>query len=275
MRGVRETQAFKTFLPHPPHPPHPPPPPTPFPAGSRLLLLHLYGGIGGNKPEFAPMGIFFGHFAFGLATVVQEPLTEELRFEIEYRQVYTHNTDGFIAGTNDWTRFTGDRQFGWLGSRPISEILVKFPPLTEDYDFDGDQFSPLSLLIRELDVMAARYRIGDGTGTTFVSPINSCVQDSSQALYAALQRMLAQIKLNPLIMKWLREHPDDEQTHRFQQFADLVSTLESALTPFGIVRSDWQDSRPRLADLRLKRRCKPFSIAWQAGDRSCPGLPMM
>ncbi len=214
--------------------------------GDRGLLMHLYGGIGGKKAEFSPLGIFFGHFAFGIAKVVRDALTHQLRFEIEYRQIYTHNTDGIIAGTLAWQRYLGDRQWGWLGSRPTCDIIVKFTPLTEDYDFDGIKFSPLSYVIQELDVMAARYRVGDGTGTTFVSPINSCVQDSSQALYTALRRMTAQFELNPLIVKWLREHPDHEQTQRFIQLGNLLGSLENYLTPMGKVRSDWRYNQPTL-----------------------------
>ncbi len=214
-----------------------------YQVGDRLLLMHVYGGIGGTKAEFSPLGIFFGHFAYGVARVVHEPLADELQFDIEYRQIYTHNTDGIIAGTLHWTKYMGDRQVGWLGTRPVSDILVKFPPLTEDYDFDGVLFSPFSTLIQELDVMAARYRIGDGTGTTFVSPVNSCVQDASQALYMSLKRIVAQIELNPLIVKWLRDHPGHSQTQRFMQLASLVKTLESTLTPLGFVRSDWEQSK--------------------------------
>lgn len=210
------------------------------------MLLHLYGGIGGEKAEFSPMGIFFGHFAFGLAQVVRDELTEELRFEMEYRQVYTHNIDGIISGRNAWGRFMGDRQWGWLGVRPTSDILVSFPPLTQDYDFAGVKFSPLKDVIDELAVMSARYRIGDGTGTTFVSPVNSCIQDSSQALYSAIRRMMAKIEINPLIVKWLRENPDHEQAHRFRQLNSFVQSVEDALTPLGIVRSDWQDNSPNL-----------------------------
>ncbi|MEL6931244.1 MAG: hypothetical protein AAFO95_21880, partial [Cyanobacteria bacterium J06600_6] len=44
--------------------------------GDRLLVLHTYGGIGGEKKELAPLGIFFGHFSFGLARVVREPITQ-------------------------------------------------------------------------------------------------------------------------------------------------------------------------------------------------------
>lgn len=209
-------------------------------AGDRALLLELYGGVGGNQKEFAPFGLYFGHFSFGVAHVIREPLTDRLRFEIEYRQIFTHSPEGVIAGSNHWTRFMGDRQFGRIGFRPVSDILIKFPPFTHDYDFDGVTFSPMTRLIRELDVMAARYRIGDGTGTTFVSPINSCVQDSVQALLNALNRLLAEFELNPLMLKWLREHPDHEQTQRFLLLQDLLRSLDANLNPLWFTRSDWR-----------------------------------
>jgi predicted Abi (CAAX) family protease len=98
----------------------------------------------------------------------------------------------------------------------------------------------MNRLIRELDVMAARYRIGDGTGTTSVSPVNSCVQDSTQALLTALNRLVAEFELNPLMLKWLREHPDHDQTRRFLLLMDLLKSLESNLQPLGFTRSDWR-----------------------------------
>lgn len=220
--------------------------------GDRALMMHLYGGIGGNKAEFASMGIYFGHFAFGIAQVKRDPLTDELRFIMEYRQIYTNNTDGIISGANAWEHYGGDRQWGWLGVRPLCETLIKFSPLNEDYDFDGIQFSPLTSVIRELDIMAARYRVGDGTGNTFVSSVNSCCQDSSQALYNSLRRILAEFELNPLILKWLREHPHHEQTKRFKRLANLLNTLEHYLTPMGKVRPDWRFNAPRLGDFTVE-----------------------
>ncbi|EDZ92772.1 MULTISPECIES: Yip1 family protein [Limnospira] len=221
--------------------------------GDRALMMHLFGGIGGKKAELASMKIYFGHFAFGVATVKRDPLTGELRFAIEYRQIYTNNTDGIISGANAWEHYGGDRQWGWLGVRPLCETLIKFSPLTEDYDFDGIKFSPLNAVIQELDIMAARYRVGDGTGTTFVSPVNSCCQDSSQALYSSLRQILAELELNPLIIKWMREHPNHEQTLRFQQLGDLLNTLEHYLTPMGKVRPDWRFNAPKLGDLTVEK----------------------
>ncbi|WP_204138072.1 CAAX protease [Halomicronema sp. CCY15110] len=208
--------------------------------GDRALLMEVYGGIGGHKKEFAPGGVYFGHFSFGVAPVIREPLTDLLRFDIEYRQIFTHSSEGVVAGSNHWTRFMGDRQFGRVGLRPVADVIIKFPPFTEDYDFDGVKFSPMNRLIHELDVMSARYRIGDGTGTTMVSPINSCVQDSTQALITALNRLVAEFQLNPLMLKWLREHPDHEQTYRIRLLFDLLKSLESALQPLGFARADWR-----------------------------------
>ena len=162
-----------------------------FTEGDRLLLLHTYGGIGGKKREFAPLGIFFGHFSFGLARVVREPITQELRFKIGYAQVYTQNTTGIIAASLDWTNFMGDRQFGWLGTRPVTDILVKLD-VFDEYNFDGLRRFPLNALAYQLDRMMARYRTGDGTGATFVGPANSCVQDSCQALYQAINMTLTE-----------------------------------------------------------------------------------
>jgi predicted Abi (CAAX) family protease len=224
----------------------------PIAVGDRLLLLHLFGGIGGENAEFAPLRIYFGHFAFGVAQVVQEPLTGEPRFAIDYRQIYTQNANGTISGTHDWTRYMGDRQFGHLGCRPISDILVKFPPLTEDYNFNGVPFSPLDFLLRELAVMAARYRTGDGTGTTFIGPINSCVQDSSQALYVTIKRLIADIQQNRLMMKWMKENPNHKQAQRFGQLIQLMKTLEDTLTPLRIVRPDWESGKLTLGQFPVE-----------------------
>ncbi|MGB3612621.1 MAG: hypothetical protein WBA10_02420, partial [Elainellaceae cyanobacterium] len=114
--------------------------------GDRALVLHTYGGIGGEKREpAAATPIFFGHFAYGVATVVRDPLADELRFDICYYQIYTHNTDGLIAGALHWSRYMGDRQFGWAGTRPVCDLLVKLDCFTGWYalgNSPGDRRSP-------------------------------------------------------------------------------------------------------------------------------------
>ena len=220
--------------------------------GDRAIVLHTFGGIGGKKAESAPLGVVTGHFVYGLARVVREPITQELRFDIEYRQVYAHNPDGIVAGTIAWSGYMGDLQRGWLGNRPISDILVKFDAVTEDYDFDGVKVSPLQEFTHQMDIMMARYRIGDGTGASVVQPATSCVQDANQALYVTIKRIEAAIKSNPHIQDWLQRYPDHPQTRRFGQLVELGRSLEHELVPLGIVRSDWQKNAQTLAGTRLE-----------------------
>jgi predicted Abi (CAAX) family protease len=207
--------------------------------GDRALLLHNYGGIGGRKTEPAAKGpVYFGHFAYGVATVVREPLTGELRFEIVYHQIYTQNIDGLTAGTLHWSRFMGDRQYGWAGIRPTCDILIKFAPFTGYFETTkGTVNSPLDRMIRQLEIMAARYRIGDGTGGTYVGAANNCSQDSNQALYAALKQITEAIRSYSLLDEWMEQHSD--QADNLNQLEELGKKLKRQLLPLG-TRADWQ-----------------------------------
>lgn len=210
------------------------------------LLIHTYGGIGGNKKEPAAVTpIFFGHFAFGVAKVFREPLADELTFDIRYHQVYTHNTDGIIAGTLHWSRYMGDRQFGWAGVRPVCDILIKLDAFTSFYELDGFQASPLTEMLRQLQVMTARYRIGDGTGGTYVGPANNCAQDSNQALFASLTQTAKFVQDHPeIITKLIEVSP--EQGRRYQKLELLKKELKRELQPFGGPRSDWEKNEYNL-----------------------------
>jgi predicted Abi (CAAX) family protease len=208
--------------------------------GDRALLLHVYGGIGGRRKEpAAATPLFFGHFAYGLATVIRDPLSCDLRFEIQYYQVYSHNTDGLTAGTVHWSRYMGDRQRGWLGNRPVCDILVKFDPFTGTFNFDQKRRSPLSNMLNQLQVMTARYRIGDGTGATYVGPANNCAQDSNQALFASIRSIERAMSSRQAILQALRT-TDPVQTQRYQQLLDLKTQLRRQLQPFGAPRADWE-----------------------------------
>ena len=204
------------------------------------IVIHCFGGIGGKKGELAPLGIVTGHFAFGIAKIVRDRFTDELRFDIEYKQVYAHNSDGIVAGSSKWQSYMGDLERGWLGDRPVCDIICKLDCVCRDYNFDGIQLSPLDELNQQLDIMMARYRSGDGTGASLVTPATSCVQDSSQAIYATIKKITAEIESNPQIQDWLTANPTDAQTQRFHELVALGQSLEKVLIPLGIVRSDWR-----------------------------------
>jgi predicted Abi (CAAX) family protease len=158
--------------------------------GDPMLVIHLFGGIGGElaEPRSVP-GTVTGHFAFGQGQVAQDPFTQEPRLQVIYDQVYSHGPQGIVAGRTLWAEYSGNLQRGWQGTRPISDVVVNIPALNHTYRFGDFTLSPLQELQHELRVMMARYRTGDGTGASIVTPAQSCVQDSSQALYEAIQNI--------------------------------------------------------------------------------------
>lgn len=227
---------------------------SPWQEGDIGIVIHSFGGIGGKKGERPPLGIVTGHFAFGVAKVVRDRFTSELRFDIEYKQVYAHNPDGIVAGSSKWQSYMGDLQRGWLGDRPVCDIICKLDCVCCDYDFGGITLSPLTELNQQLDIMMARYRSGDGTGASLVTPATSCVQDSSQAIYATIKKITSEIESNPQIQDWLKTNPTHAQTQRFHQLVALGESLEKVLMPLGIVRPDWRkNSRLAGIDSELKK----------------------
>ena len=218
----------------------------PWKAGDRGLLAHTYGGIGGAKPESSVVGPFyFGHFAYGLVEAVEDPLSGELRFEITYYQVYTQNTDGLIAGKVHWSRYMGDRQYGWSGIRPVCEAIVRLDGFGAQFDVGNDRrASALDAFMLQLEAMAARYRIGDGTGGTFVSAANNCAQDSNRALFGTLRAIDEFVKAHPAREQWLLENPD--QADRYDGLIALMRDLRKQLQPFGSPRQDWSQNEYNL-----------------------------
>ena len=157
----------------------------------------MYGGIGGASKEKEASGpIYFGHFAYGDAEVVYDDIAGEPRFEIVYQQVYCQNADGLIAGALHMSRYLGDRQFGWAGLRPTCNVLLKLDAFTGDFRI-GERAagSALDALLLQLAAMTSRYRIGDGTGATYVGAANNCAQDSNRALFGALEGLDAFVSI--------------------------------------------------------------------------------
>ena len=214
--------------------------------GVRSLGIHLFGGIGGKKGESVKGGTVTGHFAYFLSQVVRDPFTQELQWDISYYQVYAHNPQGILSGSQSWGNYMGNLRRGWLGSRPTSNVMLKLDAL-QDYNFGSISLSPLTELQRQLEIMMARYRTGDGTGDSSVTPAASCVQDSNQALYITIETLKNQIKTDAAIADWLKSHPDAPETQRFQKLVHLGDRLYEVLTPRGVIRTDWKQNAETLA----------------------------
>jgi predicted Abi (CAAX) family protease len=217
--------------------------------GDYALLIHLFGGIGGENKEFTPAGTVTGHFAYGLARVREEPIAQELQFDIQYQQIYAHNTGGIVSGTHDWSSYTGDMSRGWLGIRPLSDIVVKLDSFVEPFNFGEVNISLFRQLLIQTQILAARYRTGDGTGVAGITPATSCVQDSNQALFIAMQQVKRQVQEHPKIVQWIQQNPDAPELERINRFVALANALTEMLTPYGVVRPDWENNAESLAGI--------------------------
>ena len=214
--------------------------------GDYGLVIHNFGGIGGDNGEKISGGTVTGHFSYGVAQVIKDFFTSELQFDIIYYQVYAQNPQGIISGKIDWSAYAGDLQKGWVASRPFSDVIIKLDSLA-DFQVANQTLSFGRQLLEEAQIMTARYRTGDGTGVSSVTPSTSCVQDSSQALYIAMEKLKQQVASSPELINWLKENPEKVETQKFVKLKNLVEDLNKILVPYGVVRADWQQNAEVLA----------------------------
>ena len=239
-------------------------------AGDRALVMHLFGGRGGRSGEGSVGGTITGHFAYGVAEVIQDPFTNELQLDVRYQQVYANNIEGVISGENSWTNYMGNLQRGWLGTRPVTDVVVKLDTIAQDYDFGGITISPFSELTRQLRIISDRYRTGDGTGIASVTAATSCVQDSNQALFATIQSIRKQVVSSPEIQRWWSSHPHDPTIKRFERLIALGNDLQRELTPFGLVRQDWKSNAAVLSGTQIQTQ--EFARAGSGADNILTAL---
>jgi predicted Abi (CAAX) family protease len=208
----------------------------PWAIGDHALLIHAFGGIGGPGGEPTPGFTVTGHFAFGEAEVIADPFGGEPRFDLRYHQIYANNPDGIVAGSQEWSAWSGNLQQGWLGLRPISDVLVRQDP------------ELLAALRLQAEVLMARYRSGDGRGVAAVTATTSCVQDSAQALWTTVE----------LLRQGLLSGPSPSASHAGGE--SLGRAIEAVLVPFGIVRPDWHGNADLIATaLRAADRAGPIA----------------
>lgn len=190
--------------------------------GDRALLMHLFGGIGGKDGEPVQGWTVTGHFAFGEAEVVRDSFTSRPRLAIRYHQIYANNPNGIVSGSQDWSAYAGSLQRGWIGLRPFSDVLVPMGP------------EVLEAIELQAELMAARYRSGDGRGVALVTPSTSCVQDSAQALWIAIRQLRLEGVKGPM-----------SELDR-ERLRELGLAFDHLLEPLGPVRSDWERNAARV-----------------------------
>lgn len=189
-----------------------------FQVGDKGILLHLFGGAVGAP---ATLGLYLGHFAFGLAEVVKDPFTGEAKFDVEYKQIYAHNRGGIISGSQSWQTYMGDTERGLMYDRPVSDSFVEVPELFDD----SKGQDPSRMFEDRMAEMTARYRSGHGDGASFVTSAQNCSQDSSQGLYAT-------------VSDWKKAMADGTIGTELSQFAEDVA---GHITPiFGLAPRAWR-----------------------------------
>jgi predicted Abi (CAAX) family protease len=152
---------------------------------------------------------------------------------------------------------------GWMFLRPVTDAVVSTPVLDRPYEFhvlglgeeecaarDGEllaagrcriAFDPLERMLRELEIAAARYRVGDGTGAAGVAPASSVAQDAQQALLVALAQLRHEVNGDLVLSRWLREHEGDPTVGRWHELASFSEALRDLLVPYGRVQPAWLD----------------------------------
>lgn len=211
--------------------------------GDRGLLIHLFGWRE-HPDEEGPakmLGLVTGHFAFGMAKVVRCPLTSELRWDLEYRQIYAHNREGLVSGSMKWHAYSGSLKRGWMYTIPISDTVIRIPEL-DPYDFNGWEVKPWNGLNRQFEQMQSLYRVGAGSGLSTVKQDISCVQDSHAALYSALRTFEETIAKTGKVKEWLSgKGPDAEEVRRYLRLLLMVRDVKKNITTFGLPQSNWRE----------------------------------
>ena len=242
-----------------------------FGEGARFLTHYIFGGLYGKPFGDAPVPFDFlvtGHSAYGEAQIVKAPFLEatgELKFDIQYRQVYAHNPEGVIGGTIAWHEFQGNLRRGWVWSRPTSDSIVYLPILTKDHQVGDVKFNALDGqlsedgrqgILGELEKMAARFRAGDGTQRAEVTPFTSCVQDSAKAWYVAIRRLEEGFMKNPSAQSALKSTSSGEvaATKKLIAFAQYI---KEDFVFSGSARDAWEENTDKLTPLADDRAIDP------------------
>ena len=216
--------------------------------GDRGLIISIFGGIGGpggDKPiaiPGTPIKFFTGHFAFGVGQIVTDPFTNQPKLDIEFKQVYAHSDRAIVSGSSKWQTFSGSMERGQMYNRPMSEIFVKIPAFSQPYRFGDRVFDPMEEVNNELQVMMGRFRTGDGTGVSEVNATNSCVQDSNQAMYVAVMKMLEAIHAVPEIKTYLASHPQEADVVRLKKLEGIMKDYVDDIVAGAALRKDWKAS---------------------------------
>lgn len=213
-----------------------------YPKDRQGIVLHIFGGISGkdgDKPINFIRPYYPGHFAFGVAKVVKDPFTHQDKLDIEYRQIYGNGPDGVTSGALKWHNYSGNLVRGWMYARAISDAVIWHPSLSSTFKLGSTSIQPIQGILRELDVMGARFRSSDGHGVAKVIASKSCVQDSNQAAFISMSKFLST----------LSEFGDSKEAilknangNELLELKNIAEEYRKGVIRFAGLREDWREA---------------------------------
>jgi predicted Abi (CAAX) family protease len=213
-----------------------------YPKNTQGIVVHIFGGISGKDGD-PPINLirpyYGGHFAFGVAKVVKDPFTGQDKLDIEYRQIYGNGPDGVTSGAIKWHNYSGSLFRGWMYARAISDAIIWHPSLSSTYKLGSTSIQPIQGILRELDVMGARFRSGDGHGVAKVIASKSCVQDSNQAAFISMSKFLAELKAFGDSEESLIKAANGQQLLELKKIAE---DYRDDVIRFAALREDWREA---------------------------------
>ena len=219
--------------------------------GDTGLVAHLFGwigGPGGEKPD--RWGLVSGHSSFGIASVARDIFTGDLRWYIEYKQVYAHNPEGIAAGAQSWHCYMGGLSRGWMYLPPVSDAIILHPCLNYHYRFGTIAFTPLREIETELFRISCVMRSGGGTGLSPVTIAESCSQNSTMALHSLWRRLKERCFSSVNVRRWVKKNGMAQQAVYFKSLMSIVMGWDSYFRPFITVPPRWK----RYRDMKPYRR---------------------
>jgi predicted Abi (CAAX) family protease len=206
--------------------------------GKRFLVIHVIGDCTHNKRNFKRL--IKGHFAFGSATVIRDPLTNELCFDIVYDQIHPHNSEGIVSGKVIRSSHLGNLQRGAINTKPVCDVIVDLETITKDFKFGGTNFTIFEEIQNQLQKKMGLYRVGNGRGVAAVTKTEKACQDANEAFCAAIDKIEDAIANDYIAKKWFKLYPNYEGCQRFRKLQKLGKALSSTMCPMGMDRKDWR-----------------------------------
>lgn len=195
--------------------------------GEKAILFHVFGWRDGEGKNALKEGQRVdGHLGSGLVEIIKDPITEEKRFDISYRQLYCHNVEGIVSGVLKWHCYMGSLKRGVMFMIPFSDIIIKSSLLTKKLTNTGIK-DFLNVLSFFTDRVAGKMRTGFGNGLSPVNSLTNCSQNTALAIYEAAYYLNNLKKTFPYYFEDIRDADCLNNYRDVKKFAKKITSFYS------------------------------------------------